>query len=389
MNLFVFNPENDLALANNSRYFIAPASARKMRSDLQALPLWWSGEGDCVLVNEKKDFSSCALFGLGQRMALHAGDLKPDKICPWGWSPLVVTQLSQCGVSDALLPDTELLDVWRNLSGRSFAVEVLADVVSRAAQQNLQQLVRGTSFYCESTEDIDRLLRQYPGTLLKAPWSGSGKGLRLGLPELCHPLSGWCTRLLRNQGGVVVEPLYNKVCDFACEFYSDGMGQVSYQGLSVFSTTHQGAYAGNMVASEPVKRKYLEQWLPGEIIDWVCRELKAILVPKLSCVYRGPFGVDMMVCKDENGYFWLHPCVEINLRMTMGMVAVYLQHWLADGVEARFFIDYASDSKCLHERARVRRLVSPVFLDGKLQKGCMELTPLSSETNYLACLETV
>ena len=37
--------------------------------------------------------------------------------------------------------------------------------------------------------------------------------------------------------------------------------------------------------------------------------------------YRGPLGVDMMVV-DVDGMRAVHPCVEVNVRRTMGMVAV-------------------------------------------------------------------
>ena len=37
-----------------------------------------------------------------------------------------------------------------------------------------------------------------------------------------------------------MEPLYNKVSDFALEFYADGAGGVRYTGLSVFLTTARG-----------------------------------------------------------------------------------------------------------------------------------------------------
>ena len=42
--------------------------------------------------------------------------------------------------------------------------------------------------------------------------------------------------------------------------------------------------------------------------------------------YRGPFGIDMMVVRSEEcESVWLHPCVEINLRRTMGHVALALE----------------------------------------------------------------
>ena len=54
----------------------------------------------------------------------------------------------------------------------------------------------------------------------------------------------------------------------------------------------------------------------------VKQDICSLLTPLLGS-YRGPFGVDMMVVPrpDANG-FLLHPCVEINLRRTMGHVAL-------------------------------------------------------------------
>ena len=48
--------------------------------------------------------------------------------------------------------------------------------------------------------------------------------------------------------------------------------------------------------------------------------IKNIMSSALKDVYTGPFGVDMMIL--NNGY--IHPCVELNLRQTMGHVALAL-----------------------------------------------------------------
>ena len=40
MYLYLFNPDNDLALGNNSPYYQPPASARQMAADLAVLPAW-------------------------------------------------------------------------------------------------------------------------------------------------------------------------------------------------------------------------------------------------------------------------------------------------------------------------------------------------------------
>ena len=92
---------------------------------------------------------------------------------------------------------------------------------------------------------------------------------------------------------------------------------IRYEGLSLF-TTHNGAYTGNVIATESVKRQALSRYLSLDLLDSVCDAIVSHL--DLSG-YEGPFGIDMMVVKGG----LLHPCVEINLRRTMGHVALALQ----------------------------------------------------------------
>ena len=40
MKLYLFNPDSDLALANNESNYIAPASARRMAQDMALLPIF-------------------------------------------------------------------------------------------------------------------------------------------------------------------------------------------------------------------------------------------------------------------------------------------------------------------------------------------------------------
>ena len=84
MKLFVFNPENDLALANNQWNFIAPASARKMRLDLEMLPVWWTSETDWVWVTRYPVHQPLDLLSLNDRFLLHPDTCPVDRIEPWG-----------------------------------------------------------------------------------------------------------------------------------------------------------------------------------------------------------------------------------------------------------------------------------------------------------------
>ena len=91
---------------------------------------------------------------------------------------------------------------------------------------------------------------------------------------------------------------------------------IRYLGLSLFHTAN-GAYTGNILATECVKRKMLSRYVSMDLMDAVQQKIKDTL--DLGD-YRGPFGIDMMVC---DGHL-LHPCVEINVRRTMGHVALAL-----------------------------------------------------------------
>ena len=132
-------------------------------------------------------------------------------------------------------------------------------------------------------------------------------------------MNNWFRNLVERQGSVMVEPYYAKVKDFGMEFSADGQGNIHYEGLSLFHTVN-GAYVGNILATERAKQKMLSRYIPDDFIACIREKI-------ISCLdlgdYAGPFGIDMMIVKSADG-FLLHPCVEINLRRTMGHVALSL-----------------------------------------------------------------
>jgi hypothetical protein len=60
--------------------------------------------------------------------------------------------------------------------------------------------------------------------------------------------------------------------------------------------------------------------LLGKIIS----RLQSVVSSKLKGVYHGPFGVDLMVVSNEAGYGFRVAFAELNLRRTMGHVALSL-----------------------------------------------------------------
>ena len=141
-------------------------------------------------------------------------------------------------------------------------------------------------------------------------------------------MNNWVRNVIKAQGCVMVEPYYNKVKDFGMEFEVDKDGKVHYLGLSLFHTKN-GAYIGNLLATEQAKREQIARYVSIELLD----EIKQRIIDNVHLTdYVGPFGIDMMICAavqlNDNGKMindnrcLLHPCVELNLRRTMGHVAL-------------------------------------------------------------------
>jgi hypothetical protein len=292
----------------------------------------WAREGDAVLVDDQERAEQ-GYRRLAQLLKKHLrGAFQPQNvrftglkqigglenvtnIDPWGWNVALKAQLIRGGAADAILPQDEKLEAIRQLSHRRTSAKVLPKLM-------LQGTV-GESFECFTEEETVALLDRYGKLVLKAPWSSSGRGLRFVTHETFTPqVRGWLRNLLEAQGAVMAEPFYDKEKDFGVEFRATETGEICYEGLSLFHTSN-GAYTGNLLATEKLKRDILSRYISTDLLDNVNEVIKAELSPILKGKYTGPFGVDMMIVKGEK--FMLHPCVEINLRRTMGHVALALR----------------------------------------------------------------
>ena len=391
---YIFNPDSDLALANGDANYLPPRSARRMADDLSLLPAWYADEGDAVLIPSSdviyywsKTLSNNILRS-EIKWITNKESLPSQPLSPWGWNAALVKQMKVRGLGDEHLPSVEEMEALRALSSRRMAVEVL-----KALMQNLSDTHRliGEAAFCVTEEEIVQQVTSYPTTMLKAPWSSSGKGLRRGQGEYAPPLSGWCARTLAQQGAVVVEPLYRKVKDFAMEFYSAGDGApLTFVGYSRFVTDANGSYEGNLLMADEEIERELSTYVSREALHSVRAMLQELIGERIGADYRGYVGVDMMVClvKRENQKWdmCLHPCVEINLRMNMGVVVhIFYERYVAKGCRGRFVVDYYPTPEALREAHRQRMEEAPLQLspEGRICKGYLPLTPVGRETQYL------
>ena len=382
--LHLFNPDNDLALGNNNENYQSPASARQMANDLATLPAWWAGEKEAVLVPsigeaQREEFESAGLLSGIEWCSIRQ---VPEfgRVQPWGWNLALRKQLHLWGVRDELLLSVEMILQIRILSSRLSAVRLLPRLL-------LSDSFCGSSVYCATEQEVESALSACSQTLLKAPYSSSGKGLRCGRGTYEPLLANWCRRILKGQGGIVVEPLYNKVMDFAMEFYAEN-GNVCFVGYSLFQTDSNGAYQGNMLATDDE----IECILCEKIARDDLHKLKSVLMKLLSdwlheTGYQGYLGVDMMICLFPDFPFYrIHPCVEINLRMNMGVVArLFHDRYVAEGAKGFFTVSYCRNSQALlNEHLRCQSEYPLYVSNGRIRSGYPSLVPVTPHTSYRA-----
>ena len=318
-----------MALAAGTRGFTPPAAGRGMRYWLGFLPAFWAEDDDVVIVDDVDVARTCAApflqwlpkvsFVTLNHMRFLSKEKPLGDMDVWGWDAAVRWQLVKAGVmKECDMPDNAMVERIRKFSHREASIPVLCLLVEN------NDFTIGERYCLHTVDEVCAYLEKKHRVVVKAPWSCSGRGMRYLCGDLSEPDAGFVANIIRQQGAIIVEPWYDKVQDFALEFTADGQGGIIYEGLSIFDTSN-GAYTGNLLLPEEQKLQLLASYIEPEKLSAVKNQLLTILAREIAHVYAGPLGVDMMVVRSERCNL-LHPCVEINLRRTMGYVALSVAH---------------------------------------------------------------
>lgn len=384
--LYLFNPEHDLALANGEANYMPPESARIMVSDLALLPMWYAEPGSAVLASSAYNLGFMkeiqTLFPLSVEL-LTESELVSERelrVLPWGWNPALRKRMSLLGVSEGVLPDLEKMAQLRFYSHRSQAVKLLPKL-------RLDEFFCGESWWMTASEEWRVFVERYEHSLLKAPLSGSGKGLNWCKGKFTPQIANWCARISKLQDGVVGEPIYNKVEDFAMEFYSDGMGCVRFAGYSLFHAGKSGVYEGNLLLSDEEILHRLLGYVPLDSLSVLRYRLEEELSEWIGTAYTGYLGVDMMICLfEEKPLYRIHPCVEINLRMNMGVFARLFadKHLVPEAKGIYKLAFHAIQGEALVEHQRLSEVFPLRTEEGRIRSGYLSLVPVTTRSKYRA-----
>jgi len=311
----LFFPSHDIALANGVKHFNPPAAALRLQEDLASLADIWNEPYKC-----------------GEwTMPL-----------PWGWDWDTRKHLHEVyGMKMTQLPTDSELEEIRQLSSRQTTV-----LLTQRLESILPGVVQYFPSYLQSENDLFDFIRQQDSLgnrfVLKSPWSSSGRGLfcshsrnRDGnMSPVSRQLllqNGLSTQ--RKMGGVMGEQwIERKERDFAMLFFASDH-DVHFVGYSLFDNDDSASGTtyrqGFLLSNEQIEIAITH----GDIslierLRAIAKAYEILLCDILSPFFGnswqlGYLGIDMLTYRNDSidkDTLQIHPCVELNLRCTMGVV---------------------------------------------------------------------
>lgn len=325
--LHYFNPfaEEELAASLRGESFTPKKSAAAMQHDLEMVMLAWCRRDDILAMRQVPSLKHLARlqkagFDLPEFKAEdELDDRKLGGMRPWAWSPNLSARWQ--AHADQISPR----NVWQ------WREPLPAEWLSKRAGVRLLQAVgevgeRAPAVLDDAASIRDEVKRIHASdaALLKGLYSCAGRSqLKL---EPGDWNTDWVMANLRCHGALLVEPWRKRVADFSMlyEMTPDG---VEWMGATVMENDKRGAYLGSKVAAKwtSLLESEVTIWLhtQADVLDWIGNRWPQGLQEVLPG-YIGPVGIDCMVYREPDGSLNWSPVVELNVRMSMGRVALEL-----------------------------------------------------------------
>lgn len=400
--VYLFNPSCDFAIANGSKNWQPNKTLQKMEADLAVLPMLFAQPNDFVMVGElpdsyflktlrqlsfviprfilKKELSENRLFL----------DEPKNRLLPWGWSPVAhkfLTPLkSSCSHSFQNSPVFQWSPEHKAISSRKFAFDILNTVINSLS---VNWTIKETQLpiICNTPSDIEKAVADLGNLILKAPWSSSGRGLQPITKTPIHP-KVWekINSVISEQGFIMAEPMLNKVHDMAFLFELKN-GFTRFLGVSHFFTNNKGQYGGNWLNGLPENQS-------PELTDFIKICIEELKKPLINAIgnslmakhHEGVFGIDTLIYRNTNNELRINPCLEINIRHTMGMISLRLEKWLSAEITGTYRTFYQPGTS-FSTFKKIMEQKHPVKIShGKFQSGFLALTPSNESAQFGAYL---
>lgn len=383
--LSIFNPDHEIALANNDKNFKPKKNIVRLAHDLSLLPLWYDDGCTIVASATTRQWENLTYsLGLSYNKVESIDYSTITKINLWGWNRAICSSLANKGISERLLKTEEELASIRHLTQRRTAIEAMKQIKqlinSLLLPDTMPQILTSMSM-------VEKFVLLLGDVVLKSPLSESGRGVYfVSANTMNHSVLGWIGRTISQQGYIVAERRYEVRHNFAMEFaVSDE--NVNFEGYSLFITNGK-SYEKNILMSDTAIEQLIAKYIPIGLIEDIRKILMSFVKNRIAPHYKGYLGVDMFIYDHENE-FRLHPCVEINLRPTMGLLANrFYKNFVNEGKQGTFNVDFYKNPKELaYDHQRNQKTNYAEIVNGKLTKGYVSLCPIMSDTQYRVRVE--
>lgn len=354
-NIFIYNLDHDFALGDNSSNFTPQKSILRMRNLYTCFPALYANEGDYILyldsetnniINKDTDFQKGTSIFYPLIQAKHLSiitlselkhlNIENINIRPWGWDRSLISKLYKSDIDYSKLPAYNIIDQLREASSRENSIRVYTELIatlknpSNNPYYHLFQEFDGIIGTSNCNEVID-FYKKNKNIYVKSPWSSSGRGL-IYTDELNETqVAQWCQGIIRKQGSVIIEKAYQRAIDFSSEWVLRN-GDIEFIGFGIFKVSSRGKYKANIVGessrlkstiiSKICDLTNLEFSQVASVLDFVITQQRTALLRHYKHIsisgLEQPLGIDMFATTSGS----IHPCVEVNLRNTMGHVAL-------------------------------------------------------------------
>ena len=388
-NIYLFNPTNDFAIGNGSSHWQPNKILQKMEADLSSLPMFFARNNDFVLIDKiptpdfteqlKKINANIPNFILKNQVLNYPFVSHTiNKLLPWGWSPAAHKLLSPlkewCSIEFQQSPVFNWKPEHREVASRKFALEILEQLQSTL---NLKTILPKDKrpIICTIKDDFETAIKNWEKVMIKAPWSSSGRGLQPITKTPVHP-KVWekVMGIVKEQGFALAEPLLNKALDLALLFEIK-KGKVKALGTSYFYTNIKGQYEGNYLNGLPanIDKKIVDfaENIIGEIRQPI---IDTIENSKMATFHEGVFGVDTLIYFDENNKLKINPCLEINVRHTMGLLALRLETLISKNKKGVFSTYYKPGKSYYQFKNEMEEKHPLKIVENKIESGFFALT---------------
>ncbi len=320
MNLFF--PSHDIALGNGVKHFNPPKAAQMLQEDLA-----WLEE----------------IFNARPLSEGWGGSV-------WGWDWDTRQYLNkEHRIPLCQLPTDDDLEAIRQLSSRKTTIDILQALHFEGQMPK----------YLTTAEELDSYINREDSAgrtfVLKTPWSSSGRGLIRSSVTPRELMKRRALSTMQKMGGIMAEHWFPKKQDFAMLFHVGGE-EVSYIGYSLFDNEDSGTYRqGYLLSNEEIERRLTDNTnitcdQLHALRDQLLNVLNKLFSPFFGKAWKvGYIGIDMMTINEENtssplDYPTIHPCVELNLRCTMGIICrLWSDRNLPSGRTGHFIISPIGD----------------------------------------------